>query len=187
MSSFLMKLLLTFEIINSSIGMSLQQAALRRKCNGVEVRPGEILFMGKSIDRARLLRVFIDPEDRGLLHLVWEDEYHPVREVDEAYREYRRRANGRASDLESICIRRGYILFPWTGSLPNATYYTSIHGYDVGPYRRTPDGRIRVFIETWNHMMYTIPYTYPRGYRLEEPEWDEGTRDDAERYARALG
>lgn len=179
--------LLQFEILNDTLARALVSSALKRRCDGARFRPGSIVFLSRPEDRARLLAAFIDPEDPGKVHLVWDDEYHPVAEVDEAYREYRKRANGRASDLETICVRRSYVWYPWTGSLPNLTWATSLHGYDYGPVRRRGD-RIVIFINTWNHMMYSYPHTLPRTrYRVEDPDWLWGTREDAERFARALG
>jgi len=135
-------------------------------------------------DKARLAAVFYEPgPDRLFLHLVFSDEYFPIRAVDDIYREIRREKFGRTADVESVEIRPGAATFVATYCGPNV-YETSIHFSGREPYSGT------LYVDTWNHLMSCLPspavlirygFKEVKGYELIE-----GTRKDAEEFAKSI-
>ena len=129
----------------------------------------------------RAVAVFTEP--RGL-HVVFRDEVFPLsRRYDGAYREMRREAFGRTSDIESLEVVEDTAYFYWTSAWANLVFETNLHGYDNQPWTG------RLYKSTWNGMLSTRPHPYVvlrGGYVRNEVALVQGSRADAEAFAEAL-
>ena len=153
--------------------------ARSRRITGSVPEPPKILV--PKLDRARVVAVFLD---KGMVHIVWDDEYVPFPAIDDAYRRIRCLKYGRTADVETVIIRGGMASFPYTFAEPQP-YEASLHFDSSLGYRGA------IFSWTWNHMLSTRPSPWVMirgGYRVEKNyEIKKGTRDDADDYARSLG
>ena len=144
------------------------------------------IFIAKP-DKANLLAVFVEPgEDRVFLHLVFDDEYFPNSIIDKIYRAIRKLKFGRTADVESVEIRPLARLanFVSTYCGPNI-YETSIHFDGIEPFTGA------LYVDTWNHLMSCLPspaVALRYGFKeAKDYEIYEGTRKDAEEFARRVG
>jgi len=138
-------------------------------------------------DKARLLAVFVEPgEDRVFLHLVFDDEYFPNSIIDKIYRKIRKLKFSRTADVESVELRPTVRIanFVTTYCGPNI-YETSIHFDGQEPYMST------LYVDTWNHLMSCLPspaVLVRYGFKeAKDYEIIEGTRKDAEEFAKRIG
>ncbi len=154
-----------------------------------------LIFLPK-IDKAKLIKSFFDvrliPFEKHEilsvdLHFVWNDEIFPLsKKIDKMYRKIREEIFGRVADIESISIYPDLdiVFFPYDNA-SIGFYWMSIH------LKSTESIYLPViFVNTWNHMMstrWTLDIAKRLGgYYKVKPEWTEGTREDAERYAKEL-
>lgn len=137
-----------------------------------------------------LVALFVEP---GAVHLVFRDEIAPQKELDERYREVRKKLFGRVHDVESV-----ELLLPDTAPpirLESGTtlkikfvnnysffnvYETSLHWSSVETYSEA------LFSDTWNHMLSSggkWVNVLRGGYRQVVVPILEGDREAAERWA----
>lgn len=154
-----------------------QYFRLRAKL-GPEVTP--VVFQPIfELEESLLCAIFIAP---GENHLVFKDEVAPTRLWDEWYRKFRILNLGRASDIESVEITDGKIIYHWCYSFLNL-YETGMHYSGRQPFTG------RIYSSTWNHMLTNkaeTPILLRGGYKEMEPEIYYGDRDAAEEYAKSL-
>jgi hypothetical protein len=131
-------------IISTEIEHQKMQAAYfaARTKAGPVVRP-RVYQPKKEPDGGHLVAIFVEP---GATHLVFRDEIAPSAELDEQYREVRKKVFGRTHDVESVEYIEGDIDFHNNYAGMNV-YETSFHWS-----AREPD-KGSVFSETWNHML----------------------------------
>jgi len=125
---------------------------------------------------AELVVVFVEP---GAAHLVFRDEIAPKKELDERYREVRKKLFGRVHDVESVEFVDSQVKFVNNFSFINV-YETSLHWTSVEAFSDV------LFSDTWNHMLSVGGkwVNILRGGYLEVvPQMLEGDRAAAERWS----
>jgi len=150
-----------------------------------------------KIDKAKLVKVFYDirelPEkiykdDKVIdMHLVFSDEYFRLsKKIDEKYREIRKKIFNRTADVESI------VIFPRTGFIRFLHNNMSIGTYDMPLHLKAVEFIYLpvIFVNSWNHMLATR-WTFHitkrlGGYNKVSVSVTEGTREDAEKFAREI-
>ena len=174
----------------------MQQAFFaQREKTGPYVRP-KVYQPQKEPEAGRLKVIYVEP---GAAHLVFADEIAPTKELDERYREVRKKLFGRTHDVESVeysqvaagSATSGYrtpegvktmIKFVGNGAFLNL-YETSLHWTDL----REDTGSI--FSETWNHMLSAggkwLNVFFRGGYRHIEVPYIQGDRAAAEAWKEA--
>lgn len=131
-------------------------------------------------DEATLIAVFIEP---GAIHLVFQDEVAPTRELDERYRQERLKTYGRVADVESVQYSEGptaKFLNNYSGFQP---YQTSMHFAGISPCKGV------IYSNTWNHMLSTQPCLFINlrgGYKKVETPVMTGNRSAAEEWAKSV-
>ncbi|MDP2952400.1 MAG: hypothetical protein Q8O76_03690, partial [Chloroflexota bacterium] len=125
-----------------------------------------------------LVVIFVE---RGAVHLVFNDEVHPIAGINEAYRTLRARQYGRTRDVESLEVLEGDLAyFPGSGAGRSNVYETNIHVYTSEPFTGS------VFSQTWNHLLssHGSPMIELRGgYRVASAPIMYGGRAEAEQYS----
>lgn len=165
---------LSAPIIDLEIAFRQEQSQyfLARAVTGPVIEPRVFLPVLDPVD---LLAVLVEP---GAVHLVFADEVHPDRTVDEQYRKIRWQVWGRAHDVESAEVRDGKLHFVGSSSFGNL-YETSIHGDREEAYEGA------VYSNTWNHLLSAKPEWPLRlrgGYREVKVAIMRGSRADAENW-----
>lgn len=138
----------------------------------------EFRFFLHPREKAQLEAVYWESFTNGdaLLHLVFTDEFFRLKRADDEYRKIRQERYGRVTDVETIALENGVVVYRWTYSGPQP-YDTSIH-LSIRVLGKN------VFVATWNHMLNFAakPWEDPTTYQLVEPEMIPGTREDAEKH-----
>lgn len=134
-------------------------------------------------DEANLVAIFVEP---GLAHLVFKDEIAPTKDLDERYRQERKKIFGRTADVESVELSGSEAVF--TNNYSGIQLYeTSLHFASVLPYHGV------IYSNTWNHLLSTNPCLliklrggYIRGgYKRVEARVIKGDRTAAEEWAKS--
>ena len=136
-----------------------------------------IEFFVREEDKADLQSVYVTglTDKTTLLHLVFNDEFFPIKKIDEKYRELRMEAFGRTIDVESMSILRDRLTFFWTFSGPQP-FWSNFHLFWV--VSRVRDKKI--YVTTWNHLMNFRPGLIGhQRFKQVFPEIRAGTRQDA--------
>lgn len=160
----------------------------KREKVGDVVRPTVYQPKHESAD-ADLVVIFVEP---GAVHLVFRDEIAPWQQLDEQYREIRKKLFGRVHDVESVELVQGETAPPIrmeAGTTPQVRfvnnfsffnfYETSVHWTSVETYTGS------IFSDTWNHMLSgggKWINVMRGGYRKVAAEILEGDREAAERW-----
>lgn len=150
----------------------------RREKVGEVVRPRVYQPKFES-EAANLAVVFIEP---GAAHLVFKDEFAPQKELDERYREARRKLFGRVHDVESVEFVNGTIKF--------VNNYAFVNIYESGlHWSSVEQNQGALFSDTWNHMLSAGGKwlnIIRGGYRLVEAPYIEGDRAAAENWSEGV-
>jgi len=126
-------------------------------------------------EECNLVAIFVEP---GAAHLVFKDEIAPIKELDQQYREVRRKIFGRTHDVESVEFMEEGIKFVNNAAFLNI-YESSLHWTSVEPYENA------IFSETWNHMLSAGGKwinIIRGGYRLVSANIIPGDRAAAEKW-----
>ena len=126
-------------------------------------------------EQGNLVAIFVEP---GAAHLVFNDEIAPNNELDDQYREVRRKIFGRTHDVESVEFTEEGVKLVNNAAFLNI-YESSLHWTSVEPYKNA------IFSETWNHMLSAGGKwinIVRGGYRLVEANIIPGDRAAAEKW-----
>jgi len=127
-------------------------------------------------EEGHLVAIFVEP---GAAHLVFKDEIAPVKELDEKYREVRKKVFGRTFDIESVEFTEEGMKFVNNAAFLNI-YESSLHWTAVEPYKNA------IFTETWTHMLSAGGMwinIIRGGYRLVGAAIIPGDRQAAEKWS----
>lgn len=147
----------------------------KREKAGAIVRP-RVYQPKMEPAESELVVVFVEP---GAAHLVFRDEIAPQKEMDERYRDIRKKVFGRVHDVESVEFVDSQVKFVNNFSFINI-YETSLHWTSVEAFSDF------LFSDTWNHMLSAggkWVNIIRGGYRLVETPILEGDRSAAEKWA----
>lgn len=147
----------------------------KREKTGAIFRP-KVYQPKREPEAGNLAAIFIEP---GAVHLVFQDEIATFEELDNLYREVRRKTFGRTHDVESLEFVDDKVKFIGNAAFVNL-YESSLHWTTAEVYQGF------IFTETWNHMLSAggkWVNMLRGGYRLVEAPILEGDRAAAEKWS----